>query len=218
MKNAQLRKFTLVSVLILSTAAPVQADSDKTEIEALKQQVSALLQRVESLEALKPTFTTFMPEFAERFHVMHQAGEAGDWAVAGHELSEMRRMASVSNYIDPEKSKLLESMLDPSLDTLNEAIEAGDHDTFEASMGSTIKACNACHIASQSPFIQVTLDAGDAVSVRHPHVFSKSKLAHGHTHGGEAMMGGGDSHGMEEMGHADDEEHHHKPGEEEHHD
>ena len=48
-------------------------------MENLKNEIRALRQRVAALEALKPTFTNFMPDFSKRLHVMHHAGGVGDW-------------------------------------------------------------------------------------------------------------------------------------------
>ena len=36
-----------------------------------------------------------MPNFAERLHVMHYAGEAEDWAVASHELLGLRHLVGI---------------------------------------------------------------------------------------------------------------------------
>ena len=48
-----------------------------------------MLKRVEALDAIKPTFTSFMLKFSERFHVVHRAGEAGDWVVAEYDGSQL---------------------------------------------------------------------------------------------------------------------------------
>jgi hypothetical protein len=216
MKYLQFKTLATAGALVLGTAVIANASSDKTDVQLLQQELQALQQRVESLEALKPTFTSLMPNFSERFHVMHRAGEAGDWAVAGHELAEMKRMAAMSNHIDPEKSTLMQGMLGPSFDALGEAIEHGNHEKFETALGGTISACNACHVASESPFIKVTLDARDAINLRHPHVLSGSNLARGHSHGAPAMM----QENMQGMmkGNSAQEEHHDETGADGHHD
>lgn len=69
------------AVALLTTSVLAENDAD---IGALKRQIDALQTRIAALEA-RQTFTSFMPAFAERFHVMHRAGEAGDWA--GHPTS-----------------------------------------------------------------------------------------------------------------------------------
>jgi hypothetical protein len=93
-----------VAMLLGGLTSMVKASSDHADLESLQQSILALQKRVETLEAIKPTFTSFMPDFSERFHVLHRAGEAGDWAVAGHEFEEMKRMMALSKYIDAENS------------------------------------------------------------------------------------------------------------------
>lgn len=69
---------------MVSAAASPEIQALRKEVNALKAEVEKLRKSVASLQAMKPTFTSFMPDFAERFHVMHRAGDAGDWAVKGH--------------------------------------------------------------------------------------------------------------------------------------
>jgi hypothetical protein len=69
--NAGTKLLLATAVAIL--AVPVVAGSDDVDVRALTRQIEALQARVSALEASR-TFTAFMPNFAERFHVMHRAG------------------------------------------------------------------------------------------------------------------------------------------------
>lgn len=91
----------------------------------LAKEIRALRERVAALEALKPVFTTFMPSFAERFHVMHRAADAGDWAVAAHEVEEMQRETRASVYIDPKLGALMQAFMEGNLRNVGQAIEGG---------------------------------------------------------------------------------------------
>jgi len=152
------------------------------EISALKTEVEALRKAVASLQALKPTLTTLMPDFAERFHVMHRAGDAGDWAVAAHEVLEIQRLVGVFQQIDAKKGALVEGFMSGNLRGLSEAIEHGNPESFYKAMNDTVKNCNACHVAVGSPFIKVTLDVDESLSMRHPHALGKSKVPAKHIH------------------------------------
>ena len=174
-------KLILVASISAILAVPVFADSDKDR-QALEHQIEALQARVTALEAER-TFARFMPDVAERFHVMHRAGEAGDWAVASHELAEIKRLTELSTAVDLEKGKLMKGMMAPSFDALGEAIEHTDHEKFEQALTQTISTCNACHAATGSDFIQVTLDASETVSLRHPHRLMQRDVPSGHRHG-----------------------------------
>ncbi len=184
----QMKAAALVTaVAMLST--PVLASSDGAKFEALEHQIEALQARIAALEAHQ-TFTSFMPNFSERFHVMHRAGEAGDWAVASHELQEMKRLTILSITIDNEKGQLMRAMMGPNFEALESAIEHNDHEKFEKALTQTIDTCNACHTATGSDFVQVTLDARQALSIRHPHKFMEREVSSGHSHGMPSGMGG----------------------------
>jgi hypothetical protein len=176
----QLRAVLAASVLA-AVSMPLPADSDGAKIEALERQITALQARIAMLEE-RLTFTSFMPDFAERFHVMHRAGEAGDWAVASHELEELKRITRLSTAVDSEKGKLMQAMMKPSFEALENAIKHGNHDKFVKALIQTTDTCNACHTATGSAFVQVTLDARDSMSLRHPHKFMEQEVPGGHTH------------------------------------
>lgn len=173
---------SVVLVLALGLASGL-ARGDETDgrIAALEKQIQALQARVAALEAAR-SFTSFMPNFAERFHVMHRAGEAGDWAVASHELEEMKRLTRLSVDIDAEKGKLMQGMLVPSFELLEDAIAHGNAKKFGTALVQTIDSCNACHAATGSGFIRVMLDDEEALSMRHPHHLTKQPMPEGHSH------------------------------------
>ena len=177
----QMKAAALASlVAILST--PLLADAGKEKSESLERQIEALQTRIAALEA-RDTFTSFMPNLTERFHVLHRAGDAGDWAMASHELEEMRRLARLSTSIDSERGQLLQAMMGPSFEAIGTAIERNDGEKFRTALGQTIDTCNACHAATGSAFVRVTLDARDSLSIRHPHKFTEQDVAGDHGHG-----------------------------------
>lgn len=147
----------------------------------LAQEIRALRSRVATLEALKPQFTNFMPNFAERCHVAHRAGEMGDWAVTAHEVDEMRRLTGISRYIDSELGKLMQGFKEGNLRKLREAIEHGNPNSFQAATKDSLAGCNGCHTATGSK-LPVTLDVDDMLSLRHPHGLRKSRVPSDHTH------------------------------------
>ena len=194
--KTRIKAASLASLIaILST--PLLADSGKEKSEALEREIAALQARVAALEA-QQTFTSFMPNVAERFHVMHRAADAGDWAVASHELSEMQRLTQLSDTINPDQGKLMQAMLAPSFEALASAIENTDDEKFDEALVQTIDSCNACHAATGSPFIQVTLDARDSLSLRHPHKFAQQAAAAGHGHGASSGTMGGMMSGQQD--------------------
>lgn len=166
---------------MMSVPAVTKKEPELKTLDELRQEIRALRQRVSVLEALKPMFTNFMPNYSERFHVMHRAGDAGDWAVAAHEIDELRRLTRVSKYVDPKLGELMQGFMDGNLRRLREAAEHGNPKTFQAALKDTVASCNGCHKASAST-ITVTLNVEDGLSMRHPHELVKSTVPKDHTH------------------------------------
>ncbi|OGA70462.1 MAG: hypothetical protein A3G81_13820 [Betaproteobacteria bacterium RIFCSPLOWO2_12_FULL_65_14] len=161
-------------------AAPMREPQLETP-DDLKKEIKALRERVAVLEALKPRFTNFMPNYAERFHVMHRAGDVGDWAVAAHEIDEMKRMTGVSKYIDPKLGTLMQAFMDGNLRKLREAVEHGNSKSFQAALEDTAASCNGCHKASGST-LGVSVKVSETMSMRHPHLLGKTTVPKDHGH------------------------------------
>lgn len=164
-----------------SERATTATEPERKTMDDLKDEIRALRKRVATLEALKPTFTNLMPNFSERFHVMHRAGDVGDWAVAAHEVSEMQRLTRVSKNLDPKLGALMQGFMDGNLQKLKEAIEHGSAKSFQTALKTTVASCNGCHTTSGST-IMVSLDVDDSLSMRHPHALKKSTVPKEHTH------------------------------------
>ncbi len=144
-------------------------------IHALKGEIEELRANLALLEAFKPSFASFMPEFSERFHVMHLAGEGGDWAVAAHELAEMRRLIKVAKSIDLTKGGLMEAFLAGNLHKVNEAIAHGKKKPFIKALSETVESCNKCHTAVGASYIKVALNREEILSIRHSHKLANTK-------------------------------------------
>ena len=179
----------LLSSVIIGSSGATMAGVDSIEVQvlttkvaALNDEVERLKKAVEALQAIQPTITSLMPDFAERFHVMHFAGEAEDWAVASHELLELRRLIEVMKRVDPEKGTMVDGFLLGNFSKLDAAIEHENVESFNKELVETVESCNSCHDAAGSPFMKVSLDVRDGLSMRHPHDLSKSAKPGKHTH------------------------------------
>ena len=150
------------------------ADEDSGS-KHLMERIEAMEVRIQSLES-RFTFASFMPDFAERFHVMHRASESGDWAVASHELQVMKSMIESSTTIDVEKGNLFKAMMGPVMEEMENAIAHSKSDKMATLLTKAVQTCNSCHVATGSPFIKVALDATHTLSIRHPHEFTMQKM------------------------------------------
>lgn len=162
---------------LFASHAFANQDADSSR---LAERIQAMEERIAVLES-RFSFASFMPDFAERFHVMHRAADVEDWAVASHEMQEMKRLVESSVTIDANKGKLFQAMMTPVLEKLDDAIAHSNKKKITPLLNEAIQTCNSCHVATGSPFITVTLDAGSSLSMRHPHSFKKQK-AGSHTH------------------------------------
>ncbi len=170
--------FIAIFAPLLLTPANAGQDADSSQ---LLERIQAMEERIAVLES-RFTFTSFMPDFAERFHVMHRAAESNDWAVASHELQEMKNMINSSTTIDESKGLLFQAMMGPVMTKMEGAIGHGDKEKMHALLREAVQTCNSCHVATGSPFIKVTLDASEALSMRHPHEFTVQKTDKMHKH------------------------------------
>lgn len=171
-----MKKLILIIVFLGSVLTSAAFASQHQNLGQLMERIQAMEQRIEMLES-RFTFASFMPDFAERFHVMHRATESGDWAVASHELQEMKSMMESSTTIDAEKGNLFKAMMGPVLEDMDNAIAHSNNKKMTALLDQAVQTCNSCHVATDSPFINVTLDATGSLSMRHPHIFKEQKMA-----------------------------------------
>ncbi len=184
--NLRIASLVLAAV---SALTPVMANEDtltleqlRAEVDRLGNEVSRLRVEVDTLNAIRPTVTTLMPAIAERFHVMHYAGDAEDWALAAHELTGIWHLVEIIRRVDPNTGALADGFLQPHFDRLEAAIEHGNRDEFSRALDSSVEACNACHVAVGSPTMRVALDAADSLSLRHSHVLAPTEKPGEHKH------------------------------------
>ena len=183
-------RLILLMAMLLNYSAGVNASEDSAKIQALTDQVGVLRTEIDELKvavkllnAIRPDVTTLMPDIAERMHVMHYAGEAEDWAVASHELSGIKRLVRVMQQVDPVKGDMANGFMHEPFEKIDAAIDHEDQTAFKKSLGDLVNNCNSCHVAAGSPAMKITLNAADAMSLRHSHDLGKSKgMGGGHMH------------------------------------
>ena len=168
---------SIIGTLFLGSAfADEDSNSDRLmeRIQLLEEQIAVLQSRF--------SFASFMPDFAERFHVMHRASEAKDWAVASHELEQMKKLVELSTAIDNNKGILFQAMMGPVLENMESAIGHGEMEKMNELLVQAVQTCNSCHVATGSPSLKVTLDASEALNIRHPHTFTRQETDKSHSH------------------------------------
>ena len=88
------------------------------------------------------------------------AGEAGNWKLAAYELGELKEgFDDVVHYFPTHKEspvpidQAVESMIVEPMADLSKAIEKGDRREFEKAFDVVTDACNACHQATDHPYL-----------------------------------------------------------------
>ncbi len=120
-----------------------------------------LLNRIEALEnkladAYKPGFGDFMGTLQNHHAKLWFAGENENWKLADFEIHEIEEtMEDLMNYqSDREESKMIE-ILNPAIESIEDAIEKKDPELFKRSYILLTNACNKCHQATGYEFNRV---------------------------------------------------------------
>jgi hypothetical protein len=102
---------------------------------------------------------SFISRYAQKLYF---AGEAENWELAdiySHEIEEISAdIVSRGEMHDGINiSELMETMLLPQIEQLEEAIDSGDREMFMDRYSVMIQSCNSCHDASDYGAVKVTV-------------------------------------------------------------
>ena len=102
---------------------------------------------------------SFISRYAKKLYF---AGEAESWVLAdiyNHEIEEISEgiVASGEMHDGINVSQLIESMLLPQVERIEEAIDSGDREMFLDRYNVMIQTCNQCHAASDYGAVKVTV-------------------------------------------------------------
>jgi hypothetical protein len=91
------------------------------------------------------------------------AGENRNWPLARYELDELKEGLDDAARFHPTHKdsqlaipQLIEKIMKPPVDRLEEAVKAGDHDQFVRAFDAVTGGCNACHQVTNFGFNVVT--------------------------------------------------------------
>lgn len=93
------------------------------------------------------------------------AGEAENWDLAEFyrgEIAETEEAIADAHVTKDgiEVSRLIGTMLPPSIEAVTKAVAARDPAAFRASYRTMVNTCNACHRDAKHPFIQIAAPVG----------------------------------------------------------
>jgi hypothetical protein len=147
----------LVAVAALVATAPQPAPSAEAQQKAAEEPV-----------AFNPMMGALMNMFVQPRHAkLGLAAKDGNWALATHELKELKRAltqitAAIPRWKGLPVPDLFEAALDDPLAALDTAVKAGDARQFTEAYGQLTAGCNACHATTDHPFVVLkTPDASE---------------------------------------------------------
>lgn len=101
--------------------------------------------------------------FMQRYSVkLYFAGMEENWGLAdiyAHEIEELTETIIEGNHMDDDVdvSGLLETMLPPQIEQIEDAIDAKDRNMFESNYQTMVQTCNQCHQAANYGLVQITV-------------------------------------------------------------
>lgn len=135
----------LMGVLFFSAAC---GNNHQAREEALEQRIARLEQ-----ERYVPGFGEFMNAIQLHHAKLWFAGQQGNWPLAAYETDEMEEvLANLKKNVKdrPEIRQL--PMIQPALDSMEQAVASKNPGRFRAAYVSLTKACNSCHQATDHGF------------------------------------------------------------------
>lgn len=134
-------KYLITAVLTLQFFSCAQ-NNDSNKI---------LQQRIDNLEnklsnTYKPGFGEFMSSIQNHHAKLWFAGQNKNWKLAGFEVHEiMEAIEDIQKYETERSESKMIGMINPALDSVNNAIIKGDIALFNNSYTLLTSTCNNCH-------------------------------------------------------------------------
>ncbi|MCW3105965.1 MAG: hypothetical protein JWQ09_471 [Segetibacter sp.] len=146
-------KQTIILILVCELVACKQTADNGQVLQA---RIDSLESKV--VDSYKPGFGEFMSSIQSHHAKLWFAGQNENWKLADFEIHEiMEAIDDIKKYeIDRKESGLI-SMMEPSLDSVNNAIEHKDIIQFKNSYTLLTNTCNNCHKETDFEFNAVKI-------------------------------------------------------------
>jgi mono/diheme cytochrome c family protein len=135
--------------------APAAAGVTARQVQQLIAEEFNTADRNLTLWNIQPGLGTVMIEYGRRIALLHQAVQADDWGMAQYQLTEATEIQEVGETTRPANADLLKSFEGSYLDPLAQDILDKDKTAFNDDFAKAIEGCNACHQATEHPYVVV---------------------------------------------------------------
>jgi len=121
------------------------------KIKELENRVNQL--EINQMNTYKPGFGEMMSSVQMHHAKLWFAGQNKNWKLADFEIHEMiEGLENIQKFQKDRPETQLIEMIDPSLDSIKQAIELQNFTYFNSSYKSLTQACNECHRATNFEF------------------------------------------------------------------
>ena len=122
--------------------------------QALQNQIDSLKTKLEN--AYKPGFGDFMGKVQTRHSKLWFAGVNENWELAEFEMHELKEVIEDIRTVYPNREETQSlPIIEPSLETVNNAIKQRDAEVLKKGYLTLTNACNSCHQATKVEFIKI---------------------------------------------------------------
>ena len=114
---------------------------------------------LDQIAELQPGMARLMVEISDRYAIMYYAAKAGNWEMARHQFSEMRKAMQMAAVTRPKYEEPLTGYQAEKLKPIEESIRAKDWAAFEAAFNDAAGAANEMH--SELGYAYIVWQLGD---------------------------------------------------------
>ena len=100
---------------------------------------------LDQIAEMMPGMARLMVEVSDRYWIMYYAAKGGNWEMARHEFSEMKKTMQMAGVVRPKYQEPLAGFIAEKLKPIEDAIRAKDWAAFEAAYHDTAGAANEMH-------------------------------------------------------------------------
>jgi hypothetical protein len=135
-----------------------------------QENVQVLHSRIDSLEkkladTYKPGFGEFMSNIQSHHAKLWFAGQNQNWKLCDFEIHEiMESIDDIKKYETERKESQMIDMIQPAIDSINNAIQQKNISQFKSSYVLLTNTCNNCHRANQFEFNVVKIPEAQSFS------------------------------------------------------
>lgn len=141
-------KKILILLLAIGFFSCNQKDSN---LKDLQNQINNLESKLD--DSYKPGFGELMSNVQSHHSKLWFAGQSENWKLAEFEVKELNEIiADILKYQSERKESKMIEMINPSLDSVNIAIQQKNATLFNNSYISLTNSCNSCHLLTEFEF------------------------------------------------------------------